>query len=69
MIFRQWLQKPNDLETEFEAAATEAPQLSNKESLAQMFPVNFAKFVRTRFMQKTAGTSGIHKDLQEGTSS
>ena len=59
------MQKPNDLETEFEAAATEAPQLSNKESLAQVFPVNFSKFVRTHFMQKTAGTSGVHKDLQE----
>ena len=63
------MQKPNDIETEFEAADTEALRLSNNESLAQGFSVNFAKFVRTRFMQKTAGTSGKLKDLQEGTSS
>ena len=28
-----------------------------------MFSVNFAKFVRTRFMQKTTGTWEIHKRL------
>ena len=27
-----------------------------------MFSVNFAKFVRTRFIKKTAGTLEIHKD-------
>ena len=29
-----------------------------------MFSLNFSKFLRTRFIQKTTGTSGIHKDLQ-----
>ena len=29
-----------------------------------MFSVNFSKFLRTRFIQKTAGIWGIRKDLQ-----
>ena len=32
-----------------------------------MFSVNFAKFVRTRFIQKTGATWEIHKDLQRAT--
>ena len=32
-----------------------------------MFSVNFAKFIRTCFKKKTAGTLEIHKDLQGAT--
>ena len=48
---------------------TEALQLNSKVSLAQMFLVGFAKFVRTGFIEKTTGTRGIHKDLQKEAAS
>ena len=32
-----------------------------------MFSVYYAKFVRTHFIQKTAGIWEIHKDLQRAT--
>ena len=33
--------------------------------MAQVFPVNFAKFVRTRIIQNTAGKWRIHEDSQK----
>ena len=38
----------------------EACNFINKETLAQVFPVNFAKFLRTPFLQNTSGRLLLH---------
>ena len=39
----------------------------NKESLTQVFPVNFAKFLRTPFLQNTSGRWLLKKKIENNT--
>ena len=39
----------------------------NKEFLTQVFPVNFAKFLRTPFLQNTSGRLLLKKKIENNT--